>query len=560
MNKLEIVGDTEKVPSHERAAAELEVAKTFVDHGPGKPFTFRESGEDAFTDNGDGTFTSDNDSRAVAEAMVKLTLSKGAVKFKPQGSDEFMENTEFAMGQIQVDYERKIEAEDARQAAAEVSTSNDTRSPLEPEQAQVPQHPSMTDEQAQQMADLVGAKNYDGWASEYDEMGKPGKANELRTEPVQLRGEEKKGGKTISEKAAELLAQRESAQPKKPIVFKSVENDSMVPLSTGKYEIAPENTVDATETKAADDEKEIKRRNALAKRVVDRYTVNGKHYLVPGADKQEAFIDNGKQFKVKLDDERTVRDVVDLLASRGAQSLKVSGTAVLARNTWIAAQRHGMEVTGYKPTAQDIALYQKLKAENTITDITTQQHAKAPEQAATASETTASKATAPGVRSGKLIEHGEAPYQHNPKSNKSYYLMLESNGEVVTQWGVDLKSAIAKSGVQLEDNITLRKTEVKDVLVEDEEGIEVQGRRATWVIDSPERNELNKAAALRAAAVAVSTKFSEPADRELMVKGMDERIAQQQAEQKLLPEVMIRKQVRQDVPVQHEKESEQQTY
>lgn len=49
-------------------------------------------------------------------------------------------------------------------------------------------------------------------------------------------------------------------------------------------------------------------------------------------------------------------------------------------------------------------------------------------------------------RSGRLIEHGKAPYQHDPSKRGSYYVTLESGtGQRHTVWGVDLERAIASA-------------------------------------------------------------------------------------------------------------------
>lgn len=59
-------------------------------------------------------------------------------------------------------------------------------------------------------------------------------------------------------------------------------------------------------------------------------------------------------------------------------------------------------------------------------------------------------------RAGRLVEHGAAPYEHNPENRASYFATLESDkGERRTVWGVDLERAIAVSGAQRGDRIGL---------------------------------------------------------------------------------------------------------
>ncbi len=53
-----------------------------------------------------------------------------------------------------------------------------------------------------------------------------------------------------------------------------------------------------------------------------------------------------------------------------------------------------------------------------------------------------------GRQGGVLVEHGSAPYEHNPENQESYYVTLERGGELHTVWGVDLERAIAEAGSQ----------------------------------------------------------------------------------------------------------------
>ncbi|MBT0177915.1 Ti-type conjugative transfer relaxase TraA, partial [Listeria seeligeri] len=59
-------------------------------------------------------------------------------------------------------------------------------------------------------------------------------------------------------------------------------------------------------------------------------------------------------------------------------------------------------------------------------------------------------------RAGRLVDHGAAPYEHDPKNGLSYFATLENDkGERHTIWGVDLERAIAASGAQRGDRIGL---------------------------------------------------------------------------------------------------------
>ena len=433
MNTLEIV-DTTEISGRERAVLEIEVSETFVDNGKKKPFTSREYGHDAFTDNDDGTITSDLDSPSIVQAMVKTGLSKGAANFKATGSDEFFENVKSAIEYEQAKIDKQsvddtqpvqpsasftevpnIEAQhqlrSAGQTEARVQAANEEiqhRRAQQDNQVVQAQQEDSNNESDQTDTRISDGKNPEetkpvvDYASEvegFNRQALQGRISYIESEQVKrevlLNDDSAFAAYTADRSSApenirELLETKHNADAPRLAAYKDLLADreyaavydlssqsekqqtqasgsekpaaaNNTPKGIDKEDSAqqPANTVESTKTKTAIDEAEIKRRNALAKRVVDAYVVDGNRYMLRGERPQEAFRDNGNTIKAKLDDERTVTDAVDLLASRGVESIKVSGTKVFNRNAWIAAQTHGMEVHGYKPTAQDLALFQK---------------------------------------------------------------------------------------------------------------------------------------------------------------------------------------------------------
>ncbi|MQB40199.1 Ti-type conjugative transfer relaxase TraA [Agrobacterium tumefaciens] len=58
---------------------------------------------------------------------------------------------------------------------------------------------------------------------------------------------------------------------------------------------------------------------------------------------------------------------------------------------------------------------------------------------------------------GRLVDHGVAPYEHNPQSRDSYFVTLENDkGERRTVWGVDLKRAMQEASPKIGDRISLQ--------------------------------------------------------------------------------------------------------
>ncbi|MFF2323660.1 Ti-type conjugative transfer relaxase TraA [Agrobacterium sp. NPDC058088] len=58
---------------------------------------------------------------------------------------------------------------------------------------------------------------------------------------------------------------------------------------------------------------------------------------------------------------------------------------------------------------------------------------------------------------GRVVDHGVAPYEHNPQSRDSYFVTLENDkGDQRTVWGVDLKRAMRDASPAIGDRIGLQ--------------------------------------------------------------------------------------------------------
>ena len=68
----------------------------------------------------------------------------------------------------------------------------------------------------------------------------------------------------------------------------------------------------------------------------------------------------------------------------------------------------------------------------------------------------ASQAEFAGRNAGRLIEHGRAPYQNDPKNRASYFVTIEGDGgQRRTLWGVGLERTLAEAGPSIGDRIVL---------------------------------------------------------------------------------------------------------
>ncbi|TCQ73816.1 plasmid mobilization system relaxase [Ochrobactrum sp. BH3] len=87
-----------------------------------------------------------------------------------------------------------------------------------------------------------------------------------------------------------------------------------------------------------------------------------------------------------------------------------------------------------------------------------------------------------GVRqTGKLVDHGVAPFEHDEKKRESYFVTLENDkGEQHTTWGVGLKDAIAQTRCEIGDRISLRHEGSEQVTLPDG----TEAHRNSWSVNS----------------------------------------------------------------------------
>lgn len=81
------------------------------------------------------------------------------------------------------------------------------------------------------------------------------------------------------------------------------------------------------------------------------------------------------------------------------------------------------------------------------------------------------------ANAGRLVDHGVAPYEHNPQSRESYFVTLENDkGERHTVWGVDLKRALQEASPKIGDRIGLQHEGATPVTLPDG----TQAERNAW--------------------------------------------------------------------------------
>jgi hypothetical protein len=199
------------------------------------------------------------------------------------------------------------------------------------------------------------------------------------------------------------------------------------------------------------------------------------------------FEDSGKKLSTTSEDRRVIENMIEVAKAKNWDRLELRGTEEFRRQAWITAELAGLESHGYKPTEQDHAVVQARREEMRISageksagkatenSVSVEAPARerdgspAPAQAAEsilsekqqfaldslkaifdgrgdsdeavakALEFAQSRFVDDRVHAGRVLEHGAAPYNHDPDNSASYFVKLSTpSGDERTVWGVDL--------------------------------------------------------------------------------------------------------------------------
>ena len=210
------------------------------------------------------------------------------------------------------------------------------------------------------------------------------------------------------------------------------------------------------------------------------------------------FEDQGGKIKTAAANPQVIRDMLDTAQAKNWGSIKISGSREFKQAMWLEAELRGIPSTGYKPGREDLALRDQLLAERQRNGIeeTQLQQAKQPENSSVQSSSAEPhsqdrKAQAAESQKGvMLLEHGAAPYLHNPDNPTNYFVKYEQDGEIRERWGVELESALTESGAQAGDRIEIhdlgRQPVVVNILVRDESGKIVRDEQGNKVFEEKE--------------------------------------------------------------------------
>lgn len=203
---------------------------------------------------------------------------------------------------------------------------------------------------------------------------------------------------------------------------------------------------------------------------VERYYIRvGDKYFHPKNTDLVAFEDKGNKLETQSNSGNIAKSMVAIAEARGWEEIKVTGTESFRREIWLEAAARGMHIKGYSPSETDQAALIKKIGESEANKIEKGQRPTLGRN----NETTQEQDNQD--KSLVLVAHGSAPYMHDKKNNKSYYVITrDNNDKEQTSWGVDLERAIEESGAKKGDKVQITnegRTEVTvSVPVHDAEG------------------------------------------------------------------------------------------
>lgn len=252
----------------------------------------------------------------------------------------------------------------------------------------------------------------------------------------------------------------------------------------------------------------------LPEGVLKAYQIHEGKFKEHGSDTIR-FEDHGKKLSTKIEDPQVIRHMIEVTIAKNWGTLELKGTDTFRQMAWLEASANGRETTGYKPNERDLEQLEQVKRErgqnatqptmtgatdkakeNTVEVVASRERSTpAPEAAKSAAPesqpdkkdpapaaaaTVAAKVDAKAapdavsvdqsatarIETGRLIEHGSAKYNFDPKEKESYYVKLETDKGEKVIWGKDLQRAMGEANTKPGETVSLTLKGAKDVEVE----------------------------------------------------------------------------------------------
>ncbi len=263
--------------------------------------------------------------------------------------------------------------------------------------------------------------------------------------------------------------------------------------------------------------------------------VDNKYYF-KGEGEKIAFVDKGFKLETKLNNKAINESFIATAKNSGWSEIRVKGSESFRKSVWQKASAQGIVVTGFQPTKKEVAELEDKgidvpkrgeslkstkeplsKNEQAAKDFEDMSHEEAVKKHPKLAPYIASvvaiekkmdadqlspedrnivikrmkknlinsieKGAIPTAKiketsrlSGKLVDHGSAPYQNDKNNADNYYIKIKSKGNEKTLWGIDLERALTESKVSKGQKIELVNQGKKSVSVDSpiiENGVKV---------------------------------------------------------------------------------------
>jgi hypothetical protein len=181
--------------------------------------------------------------------------------------------------------------------------------------------------------------------------------------------------------------------------------------------------------------------------VHERFIQIGDNFYFP--DGAEAFRREQNRLTTRSENAIVIQSMVAVAREESVKGVvEVGGTDFFKKEAWFAASLVGLRVEGYQPTEfERERLVRAMAARRGVTLSDQEQEAPGAHTSATP------KGDRPEQRplntdeliTGKLVDHGPAAYQHNPKEAMSYFVRVETKRGDREIWEVDLERAFRHS-------------------------------------------------------------------------------------------------------------------
>jgi hypothetical protein len=230
----------------------------------------------------------------------------------------------------------------------------------------------------------------------------------------------------------------------------------------------------------------VKPAHAVPQAVRDRFVaVKNRFYFHDGT---RAFTDRGTRLTTASENTEVVKSLIAIAEARGWSEITVRGTDRFRKEVWFAAKLQGIDVRGYRPSEFEQGRLARTLGRERVASEDSVTPAGAPPPAADAPASPREELLA-----GRLVDHGRAPYRHNPREPMSYFVKLETDRGDRTIWGVDLERAVRESlsRPDIGDEVALRAIRQDPVTVRKQErdasgqvaNRELETHRNRWILE-----------------------------------------------------------------------------